>query len=259
MPTAVSCPDCRTDSTYEANEIIARQLQSAPPKPAARPAIRLATAVRPAAQSAPPASARSAATQSLLERTTFFVKERVAFLKLADIYDILDPATSQGIGVAKEEPPAWAKYLRLLVNKQLLPTAVNIYESETQPPVLSIHRGFTFLRSKIRVVAGDGRQLGYFRSKLLSIGGGFYVFDHQEQQVAEVKGDWKGWNFKFLNQQGREIGAVTKKWAGLGKELFTSADNYIISLTDVSGSSPDTGALLLAAGLAIDIAYKEKQ
>ena len=54
-----------------------------------------------------------------------------------------------------------------------------------------------------------------------------------------------------------EIGSVTKKWAGLGKELFTSADNYVISLSDLSGVNPEASALLLAAGLSIDIVFKE--
>jgi uncharacterized protein YxjI len=74
--------------------------------------------------------------------------------------------------------------------------------------------------------------------------------------VAEVKGDWKGWNFKFLDTSGHELGSVTKKWAGIGKELFTSADNYMIALGEASqaGSAP----LLLAAGIAIDVVYKER-
>ena len=179
-------------------------------------------------------------------------------LKLTDTYDILDPATGQNIGLAKEEPPTWAKWLRLVVNKQMLPTAVNIYECDGQPPVLSIQRGFTFLRSKVRVVAGHGESLGYFKSKLLSLGGGFNVFDNADQQVAEVKGNWKGWDFRFLSKSGREIGTVTKKWAGLGKELFTSADNYVISLTDLGGAGQGASALLLAAGLSIDIVFKEQ-
>jgi uncharacterized protein YxjI len=82
------------------------------------------------------------------------------------------------------------------------------------------------------------------------------VFNHADAQVAEVKGDWKGWNFKYLDAAGKEIGTVTKKWAGLGKELFTSADNYVINVAD--GQSADFMALLLAAGIAIDTVYKEK-
>ncbi|HEY4983781.1 MAG TPA: phospholipid scramblase-related protein [Verrucomicrobiae bacterium] len=194
----------------------------------------------------------------LLNQTTYFIKERVAFAKLTDTYDILNPQTQETMGIAKEEPSVWAKWLRLVVNKQLLPTTLNIYEREDQPPVISIHRPATFFRSKVKVTDGNGQSLGYFKSKLFSLGGGFFVFDARDQQVAEVKGDWKGWNFKFLGQGGREIGTVTKKWAGIGKELFTSADNYIIALNDAGGDS-NAAALLLAAGLAIDIVYKERK
>jgi uncharacterized protein YxjI len=268
MPNRVQCPNCGNDGTFDANELIARKLQySAPitPSMVAVPAgseRQLSGSARASAlaevEAAPPHGAGWHAGGSLLERTTFFIKERVAVLKLTDIYDILDPATGQTIGIAKEEPPGWAKWLRLAVEKSKLPTAVNVYESEGQPAVLSIRRGFTLLRAKVQVTTGDGRSLGYFKSKLISVGGGFHVFDAQDQQVAEVKGNWKGWDFRFIDKHGREIGTVTKKWSGLGKELFTSADNYIISLNDSTAGSPDASALLLAAGLAIDVVLKER-
>jgi hypothetical protein len=44
----------------------------------------------------------------------------------------------------------------------------------------------------------------------------------------------------------------------MGKELFTTADNYMISLASDAAGPPETAALLLAAGLAIDIVFKEK-
>jgi uncharacterized protein YxjI len=271
LPAAVQCPACGGDGTATASQII-RQNQSASsslgaPGPVSHPGranLRVSATAAPAAAVSEPSLAPGTAPygghadSSLLERTTFFVKERTGLLKLTDTYDILDPATGRNIGIAKEEPPVWAKWLRLVIQKHMMPTTVNIYEQEGRPPVASIHRGFTFIRSKIRVVAG-GKPLGYFKSKLISIGGGFNVFDNQDQQVAEVKGNWKGWDFKFISKEGREIGSVTKKWAGLGKELFTSADNYIISLKDLSGASPVASALLLAAGLAIDIVYKEDE
>jgi uncharacterized protein YxjI len=269
LPGTVQCPRCGGDGTAAANDIIRQQtvvpLTAVAPVSLASPAsagVRLAAPAGDTIHVSAPTAAPSAqpfaprGDRSLLERTSFFVKERTGLLKLTDTYDILDPATGANIGIAREEPPIWAKWLRLVIQKHMMPTTVNIYEQEGQPPVLSIHRGFTFIRSKIRVVAA-GKPLGYFKSKLISIGGGFNVFDNQDQQVAEVKGNWKGWDFKFVSKQGREIGSVTKKWAGLGKELFTSADNYIISLKDLSGASPVASALLLAAGLAIDVVYKE--
>ena len=94
---------------------------------------------------------------------------------------------------------------------------------------------------------------------MFSLGGGFWVHDAQDRRVAQVKGDWKGWNFKFLNDRGEELGVVTKKWAGLGKELFTSADNYMIALSDSGDRNATSRILLLAAGLAIDVVFKESK
>lgn len=194
----------------------------------------------------------------LLEMQRFFVRERVGVLKLTDTYDILDPDSRQQVGIARDEPPGWAKILRLLVKKALLPTTINVYEADGQAPVLSMRKKPGILRVNVVVTDSLQVELGRFQSKLFSLGGGFLVFDPTGRQVADVKGDWKGWNFRFLDVSGSELGAVTKKWAGIGKELFTTADNYMISLTPGGAGSRSQSALLLAAGLAIDIVFKEQ-
>jgi|SRR5262245_8480788 len=213
------------------------------------------TSLRPS--NPPPSTASAEQRPELLDRQTFLVRERVGFAKLTDTFDILDPSTQQTIGIAKEEPPAWAKWLRLLVNKRLMPTTVNVYEAEGRAPTLSIHRSFTFLRAKIEVRESGDKPMGYLKSKLFSLGGGFRIYDLRDQEVAELKGDWKGWDFKFLGKDGTQLGRVTKKWAGIGKELFTSADTYVISL-DGPTQNRAAATLLLAAGLAVDIVFKER-
>lgn len=194
----------------------------------------------------------------LLDRKLFFIKEHVDFLKLAGTYDIFDPETNQQIGVAKEEPGQLIKLLRLLINKLLLPTAVNIYDFESNSVVFSIKKPFSFIRSKVEVRSRDGQFLGYFKSKLFTLGGGFWVYDATDRQVAEIKGDWKGWNFKLLSESGIELGTITKKWSGIAKELFTSADNCVIALNENENLTQQETILLLAAGLAIDIVFKER-
>ncbi|HWW61368.1 MAG TPA: phospholipid scramblase-related protein [Thermoanaerobaculia bacterium] len=193
----------------------------------------------------------------LLDQKTYVVKERVALMKLTDTYDILDTA-GQPIGIAKEEPPEWAKWLRLVVSKQLMPTVVNVYENEGGNAILSISRGIQLLTAKVTVTL-RGRDIGYFQSKMFSLGGAFRIFDAQNREVGLVQGDWKGWNFQMLSASSEQLGTVTKKWAGLGKELFTSADTYAISLSDAAASRADVAPLLLAAGLAIDIVFKERK
>lgn len=195
----------------------------------------------------------------MLNRQTYFIREHVGMLKLSDTYDILDPETQEPLGIAKEKPGTMMHLLRLIVSKQLLPTAVFVYEgtdAEDESQLLfSIHRGAALFSATVKIRDPDGNVVGSLKSKMFSLGGAFRVFDASDNEVALVKGDWKGWNFKFLDQDDNEMGSITKKWAGIGKELFTSADNYIISLNDLP--SPGKAVLLLAAGLAVDTVYGE--
>jgi uncharacterized protein YxjI len=140
----------------------------------------------------------------------------------------------------------WAKLLRLFVKKPLLPTVVHVYEHEAAPAVISLRKRPGFLHTTVIVIHATRGEIGRFKSKLFSLGGGFHVFDRSGKKVADVKGDWKGWNFKMLDEHGQELGVVTKKWAGFGKELFTTADNYMIALNDSADAKSDQAALLLA-------------
>ena len=194
----------------------------------------------------------------MLNRQQFFIRQHAGLFKLTAVYDILDPETKIKIGEAREEISGLLKFMRLLINKGLMPTKICIYEGAeptAQKLLFSIRRGVSFLRPKIMIMDAAGVSLGYLQSKAFSLGGAFRVFTADDQEVALVKGDWKGWNFRFLSGE-TELGVVTKKWAGLGKELFTSADNYIININ----GAPDAtlSILLLAAGLAIDTVLKER-
>lgn len=197
---------------------------------------------------------------SPLELREFIVKEHVGMLKLADTFDLFDARTQAKVGLARETPGGLIHFLRFLVNKHFLPNQVTVRQGngETGPVLFTIDKPVTFFRSKVIVHDATGHALGYFKSKVFSLGGGFWVYDMQDRQIAEIKGDWKGWNFQFLNTQGAEIGVVTKKWGGIAKELFTSADTYAVSISEAAGDDPAVRILLLAAALAIDIVFKEK-
>ena len=144
------------------------------------------------------------------------------------------------------------------MNKRNLPTRIDVHEGadENGPIAFSITRGFSFLRPTVNVLAGDGSSIGTFKSRLLTIGGKFGVYDASGNEVATVKGNWVGWEFRFTAANGTELGVVSRKWGGVAKELFTSADSYVVA---VHHPDPAAATLLLAAGLAIDTVYKEDQ
>jgi uncharacterized protein YxjI len=187
------------------------------------------------------------------QRTSIFVREQVAMLKLRDTYDLLDPDTQSVLGQAKDEPSSWAKWLRLIVKKALLPTTVNVYSGSNPQPVLSIKKHPGFIRTKLEVRDGQGSTLAQLRSKFFSMGGAFRIYDPSGQEIGELKGNWKGWDYSATIQS-QPIGVVTKKWAGLFKEAFTSSDQYL-----VKSERPEQLPLLLGLALAVDVVYKEKQ
>ena len=195
----------------------------------------------------------------MLELQHFFIREQVAFLKTTDVYDILNADTQQPVGVATEEPGALVAALRWVLSKKLMPTTVVVRELPGDNVVFTIKKPVALFRHRVDVLDADGKRLGYFKSKLFSLGGGFYVYDDKDQLFAEIKGKWHGFEFKFVDAQGGELGAVTKKWGGLAKELFTTADNYVVTISDDLADQKVAKILLLAAALAIDIVYYEQQ
>ena len=192
---------------------------------------------------------------SLLSRSTFFIREQVGFLKLTDAYDILDPVTGAQLGLAKEEPKA--AWLRLLINKKILPTKVIVYEADGQTVALRIEKPFTFWRTRLSVYDGQGRFVGLLRTKFISFKRELLVEDANERPVGSFSGKWLSWTRELVDGSGQVIGTMDKKWAGLGKEFFTSADNYQLTLAPAAASQPSQVALLLAACLGYDLIFTE--
>ena len=194
----------------------------------------------------------------MLDRSTFLIKEHVGFAKLHEVYDIIDPANGEKIGEAREEASTVIKLLKFVLNKTMLPFRIVIRDAVGME-LVEVRRGWTFFRSVVHVFDADGNRLGYFRQKLLSVGGQLQFFDDQDHHVATLKGDWKGWNFGFSTPEGTELGVVTKKWAGIGKELFTTADTYVVDISSgVTEGSAGLVPLLLAGAVSIDMVFKEK-
>ena len=54
-----------------------------------------------------------------------------------------------------------------------------------------------------------------------------------------------------------EYAHVSKKWSGFGKELFTSADNYMLSINEKVEKDDPIRLLILAAVMCIDMVLKE--
>lgn len=191
-----------------------------------------------------------------LQRNMFFVKEHVGLFKAANNYDVLDPQTSQVILHCREDDLGFfTRLLRFTDYKRMTPFDMRIKTPEGST-VVRVTRGVSFFVSDVKVMDEHDRVVGGFKQKFFSIGGRFAVLDAQDQPVCTLQGNWTGWDFKFVSGA-TVLAQVTKKWAGLGKELFTSADNYMLTIADSIRPDDPRRLLLLAAVMSIDMVLKE--
>ncbi|MGY8827659.1 MAG: phospholipid scramblase-related protein [Candidatus Latescibacterota bacterium] len=191
-----------------------------------------------------------------LKRNVFLVKEHVGMFKSANNYDIHDPQTGNIIMECREERLGMiTKLLRFTDYKRMTPFDIQIRTPDGKQ-IVRITRGISLFLSKVTVLDEQGQIIGGFKQKLFSIGGSFNVLDANNNPICLLKGKWSGWDFRFMAGE-TELAHVTKKWAGIGKELFTSADNYVLEISESVPTDNAGRQLILAAVMCIDMVLKE--
>ena len=192
----------------------------------------------------------------VLNRNLYLVKEHVGMFKAANNFDIYNPEDGSVILECREENLGFfTKMFRFTDYKRMTPFDIQIKTPDGKP-VLSVKRGVSFWLSTVEVFDDNGQLVGKFKQKFFSIGGKFDVLDTNDNVLCSLKGKWTGWDFKFVKDN-VEFAHVSKKWAGLGKELFTSADNYILEISDQVPEDNALRTLVMAAVMCIDMVLKE--
>ena len=192
----------------------------------------------------------------VLNRNLFFIKEHTGIFKAANNFDIYDPENQQQLMTCREEKLGFfTRILRFTEYKRMTPFNI-VVSSTSGEKVLTVKRGVSLLRSKVEVLDEHDNVVGKLKQQLFSLGGKFSVLDADENFLFSLKGKWTSWDFKFVKDD-MEFARVTKKWAGIGKEFFTSADNYILKVEDQVPQDNNIRVLLLGAVLCIDMVLKE--
>ena len=65
-------------------------------------------------------------------------------------------------------------------------------------------------------------------------------------------------NTFFLRQEGTDLARIVKKWSGIGREMFTAADNFHVEFADPSLSEASRW-LVLGTAFAIDLDFFEER
>ncbi len=191
-----------------------------------------------------------------LKQNVFLVKEHVGMFKAANNYDILDPQTGDIIMECREERLGmFTKLLRFTDYKRMTPFDIQIRTPDGNQ-IVRVSRGVSIFLSKVDVHDEQDQIIGGFKQKFFSIGGSFTVLGANDNPICLLKGKWTGWDFKFMAGE-TELAHVTKKWSGIGKELFTTADTYVLEISEEVPEDNVVRQLILAAVMSIDMVLKE--
>lgn len=193
----------------------------------------------------------------VLKNDIYLVKEHLGILKAANNFDIHDPVSGAIIMECREPTLGFfTKLLRFTDYKSMTPFDVQIRLPNGEP-VVRIKRGVSIWLSRVEVTDSDNRLIGTFKQKLFSFGGKFDLLDSNDNVTCQLKGNLIGWNFRFIRDE-IQLAHVSKQWSGLGKEFFTSADNYVLEINQQVGEDMELRKLILAAVMCIDMVLKEK-
>ncbi|MTI39321.1 phospholipid scramblase-related protein [Fulvivirga lutimaris] len=192
----------------------------------------------------------------VFNRNLFFVKEQVGMFKASNNYDIYDPETKEVILECREPNLGFfTKMFRFTDYKRMTPFEVVIKEPNGDV-LITVKRGVSIFLSTVEVFDEKDQLIGKFKQQFFSIGGKFNLLDQNDSVVSTLKGKWTSWDFKFV-KEGHEFAHVSKQWAGFGKELFTSADNYMLKIDESVPENNRLRMLIMAAVMCIDMVLKE--
>lgn len=192
----------------------------------------------------------------LLNRSVLVIEQKPKFVELTNEYRILDDGGNE-IGVIRQEGQSKARKLLRLVSSvdQFLTHRLSVYDSAGEV-VLDIVRPAKVLKSTLQILDGSGNERGRIvqrnvvgKKRFLLEGAGGDVLGSIDAE------NWRSWDFAIHGPDGNEVGRITKKWAGILREGFTTADRYLLH---ISGDVPaDLRLLMVASAAGVDTALKQ--
>ena len=188
---------------------------------------------------------------SFFNRDQFVIDQKVAVF--ANAYRVYDVSGEQ-IGTIEQDFSVGRGILGIFLGRQNLGFKVRVKDVEGRV-LATIRRGATLMLSKIVVADSQGVAIAGINQKWTAVKPRFDILGPSGNQIATITGDWKGWNFQIAAEDGRTLGAINKRWSGVMKELFTTADKYLVSI-DPSVAEDAHKVAIVASAITIDMVLK---
>ncbi|MCH1883949.1 phospholipid scramblase-related protein [Agrococcus sp. ARC_14] len=152
---------------------------------------------------------------------------------------------------------------RVVMSRENSTKRFQIVDGEGRP-VLTLTRPAAVLKSKVVVMREGGTPVGQIVQENFGVmapvlGGRFNIRFRMEadgETLGTINAEsWRAWDFSVQDPSGNEMGRITKTWAGLGKENFTKADNYVLEMH--RQLEDPLLSLVVSAALVVDTVLKQ--
>ena len=192
---------------------------------------------------------------TLFTESILVVNQKVKLIELNNQYSVFDSSGKQIASVNQVGQSTAKKLLRLVSSlDQFLTHKLEISDMKGQV-VLRLTRPAKVFKSTVIVSDGADREVGRIVQENM-IGKINFSLQVGQQQIGAIKGEnWRAWNFRIEDASGTEVARITKKFEGIAKTLFTTADNYVLNIH--RPLEQPLISLVVAAALSIDTALKQ--
>jgi len=192
---------------------------------------------------------------ALFTEPVLVVNQKAKFIELTNEYLVRDQQGNQ-IGAVAEINQSTAKKIARFVSSldQFMTHTYEIRDAD-EKAVLTLTRPRKIMKSTFQVNRADGSEVG--RVKQANVFGKIkFALEAGGATVGSINAEnWRAWNFDIQDADGNQVARITKEWAGFGKEVFTTADNYVLEI--IKPIEDPLLSLVVAAALCVDTALKQ--
>jgi uncharacterized protein YxjI len=198
---------------------------------------------------------RAAGGGTLFTEPILVVNQKAKLIELTNEYDVFDQNGNQIGAVLEIGQTQLKKAVRLFSRLDQYFTHRLEIRDANGTAVLGLTRPAKIMKSKFVITDGDGAELGTIVQKNV-MGKKRFALEAGGNDLATIRAkNWRAWDFHIEDPDGNEVALITKTWEGLGKAMFTTADNYVIEFT--APVAEPLRSMIVTAGLCIDTALKQ--
>ena len=192
---------------------------------------------------------------SLFQHRVLVVNQKAKLIELTNQYSVFDE-NGNNIGYVNQVGQSKVKKLLRLVSSvdQFLTHHFDITDA-SDSLVMSVTRPAKILKSTVLINDSTGAEIGRIVQENV-FGKIHFALESGGAKIGAIKAEnWRAWNFAIEDASGREVARITKKYTGLAREMFTTADSYVVEIHEIP--SQPLHSLIIAAALSIDTALKQ--